>query len=229
MTARVVTSVAAAAAVIVAFLAVRTAVPGGSRPAVAEHAAPKRPSLHAAPAGDLAVLNADVVRRLPGPLADELLPAGRPGVVIFLKADCDCSKGFAGMVSAVAAHLGEHAKFTAVIEGTEADADAFATETGLMIPHVAQLASGLARDWGVRKAGCFAVVDPDGVVSGLWSGVSRQGFRDLARRLGVEPPLPEELLAGIPGAATAGCPLGYAEPATTSAGPAAESSTETSP
>ena len=200
---------------------------GTGRPALAEHAAPKRPSLHAAPPADAAALNADVVRRLPSPLAEQLLPDARPGVVVFLKADCDCSQGFAVMVSALAPHLRPRAACTAVIEGTASEADAFAAATGLTIPFIAQPKSELAGDWGVRKAGCFALVNPDGVVEALWSGVSRQGFRDLAGRLGVEPPLPEKLLADIPGAATAGCPLECETGVTSSADPAAEPSTET--
>jgi hypothetical protein len=36
-------------------------------------------------------------------------------------------------------------------------------------------------------------------------------FRDLADRLGVAPPLPDDLLAAVPGAATAGCELHSAE------------------
>ena len=198
---------AAAAVVAVVGLAVRTAASGSARSAVVALAVSQRPSLHAAPAADAVALNADVVRRLPRPLAEELLADARPGVIFFLKADCDCSKGFAVMISALAPHMGRHADCTAFIEGNRADADAFAASTGLAIPFIAQPESGLAREWGVTKAGCFALVEPDGVVEALWSGVSRQGFRDLARRIGVEPPLPEELLADIPGAATAGCPL----------------------
>ena len=198
---------AAAAVVAVVGLAVRTAASGSARSAVVAQAVSPRPSLHATPAADAVALNADVVRRLPRPLAEELLADARPGVIFFLKADCDCSKGFAVMISALAPHMGRHADCTAFIEGNRADADAFAASTGLAIPFIAQPEIGLAREWGVTKAGCFALVEPDGVVEALWSGVSRQGFRDLARRIGVEPPLPEEILADIPGAATAGCPL----------------------
>lgn len=180
----------------------------GSRDAP-KHAAPKRLSLHAAPARDTAALNADGVRRLPAALAEAILPNGRPGVIIFLKADCECSKGFAVTATALAPHLQEFAACTAVIEGTVADADAFAAATGLAMPFIAQPESDLAREWGVTKAGCFALVEPDGAVEAIWPGISRQGFRDLAGRIRVEPPLPESLLAEIPGAAMAGCPLEY--------------------
>ncbi len=189
--------------------AVSVAASGASRSAVPETVAPKRPSLHAAPASDSAALNADVVRRLPVGLADTLLPDARPGVVIFLKADCGCSQGFAAMASAIAPHLQPRAACTAVIEGTVAEADAFAATTGLAIPFIAQPDSELARAWGVRKAGCFALVASDGSVEAVWPGVSRQGFRDLAGRLGLTPPLPEDVLADISGAATAGCPLDF--------------------
>jgi len=174
-----------------------------------KHAVPKRLSLHAAPASDTAALNADGARRLPAALAEAILPNGRPGVVIFLKADCECSKGFAVTATALAPHLREFATCTAVIEGTVADADAFAAVTGLAMPFIAQPESELAREWGVTKAGYFALVEPDGSVDAVWPGISRQGFRDLAGRISVEPPLPEALLAEIPGAATAGCPLEY--------------------
>jgi hypothetical protein len=174
-----------------------------------KHTAPKRLSLHAAPASDTAALNADGARRLPAALAEAILPNGRPGVIIFLKADCECSKGFAVIVTDLAPHLREFATCTAVIEGTVADADAFAEATGLAMPFIAQPESELAREWGVTKAGCFVLVEPDGSVEAVWPGISRQGFRDLAGRIRVEPPLPEALLAEIPGAATAGCPLEY--------------------
>ena len=174
-----------------------------------KHAAPKRLSLHAAPARDTAALNADGARRLPAVFAEAILPNGRPGVIIFLKADCECSKGFAVTVTALAPHLRPFAAGTAVIEGTAEDAEAFVAATGLTIPFIAQPESTLAQEWGVTKAGCFALVKPDGSVEAVWPGISRQGFRDLAGRLGVEPPLPETLLADIPGAAMAGCPLEY--------------------
>ena len=228
MIARLMMATAGAVAVVGAMLAFRTAASGMVRPAVAEHASPKRPSLHAAPAGDVAALNADVEKRLPGPLVDELVPSGRPGVVIFLKADCDCSEGFAEMVSALAPHLEPHAACTAVIEGTVAEADAFVAATSLAIPFIAQPDSRLAQEWGVRKAGCFALVEPDGVVEAVWSGVSRQGFRDLAGRIGVEPTLPDELLVDVPGAATAGCPLVYGDPVPPSVGPGPHPFPETS-
>jgi hypothetical protein len=220
--------VAASLVAVAVVLAVRTASSGSPGPAIMEHSAPKRQSVHAAPAGDTAALNADVVRRLPRALVDELLPDGRCGMVIFLKADCDCSKGFAEMVSALASHLQPHAACTAVIEGTVAEADAFVAATGLAIPFIAQRDSRLAQEWGVRKAGCFALVEPDGVVEAVWSGVSRQGFRDLAGRIGVEPTLPDELLDDVPGAATAGCPLEYGASEPPSVGPAPRPFSETS-
>jgi hypothetical protein len=189
--------------------AVSVACSGASRSAVPETAAPKRPSLHAAPAGDAAALNADVERRLPPALAKEVLAEGRPAVVIFLKADCECSRGFATTVTALAPHLQRRVACTAFIEGTIAEADTFAATTRLAIPFIAQPDSELAQAWGVRKAGCFALVAPDGSVEAVWPGVSRQGFRDLAGRLGLTPPLPENLLADVPGAATAGCPLDF--------------------
>jgi hypothetical protein len=216
----------AAAVVVVSIgLAVRTASSGVPGPAAAEHAAPKRPSLHAAPAADAAALNADVVRRLPRALAGDLLADGRPGMLIFLKADCDCSKGFARMISTLAPHLLQRAACTAVITGTVAEADVFAAETGLTVPFIAQPDSRLAQEWGVRKAGCFALVEPDGVVEAVWSGVSRQGFRELAERIGIGP-LPDELLLDVPGAATAGCPFVYGGPEP-AADPAPQSSQET--
>ncbi len=221
---------AASLVAVAVVLAVRAASSGSPGPAIMEmeHSTPKRQSIHAAPAADTAALNADVVRRLPRALANELMPDGRCGMVIFLKADCDCSKGFAEMVSALAPHLQPHAACTAVIEGTVAEADAFVAATGLAIPYLAQLESRLAQEWGVRKAGCFALVEPDGVVEAVWSGVSRQGFRDLAERIGVDPTLPDELLNDVPGAATAGCPLEYGAAVPPSVGPAPHPFSETS-
>ncbi|MFM8495112.1 MAG: hypothetical protein ACKOEM_06245, partial [Planctomycetia bacterium] len=61
--------------------------------------------------------------------------------------------------------------------------------------------------WGVTKAGCVALVRPDGVVEAIWPGISRQGFRELAGRLGDPNLFPAESLEILPGPATAGCPL----------------------
>jgi len=202
-------TIAGLAAVLIAGLLMKTAGFGAARSAVPEPVAAKRPSLHAAPVGDVAALNTDAARRLPSALAPAILADGRAGVVIFLKADCECSKGFAVTATALAPHLQRFAACTAVIEGTAADADAFAAATGLAIPFIAQPGSELAREWGVQKAGCFALVAVDGSVEAVWPGISRQGLRDMAGRLGVEPPLPETLLAELPGAAMAGCPLDY--------------------
>lgn len=196
-------------------LSPETAPPGSTRTAAVEHPAPKRPSLHAAPAEDAAALNAPINaaggRRVPVALAAELLPDARPAVIFFLKADCGCSREFAGWASSLAPLLQPRAACTAIIEGSAAEADDFVAATSLTIPFIAQEPSGLARDWGVRKAGAVALAEPGGAVVAIWPGISRQGFRDLAARLGVEPPLPAELLAGIPGAAMAGCPLESSE------------------
>jgi len=206
---RVVIATLGLATAAVAGLAVRFATSETARSDLVQPTAPSRLSLHAAPAGDAAALNADIERRLPPALAPSILADGRPGVVIFLKAGCECSKGFAITATALAPHLQRFATCTAVIEGTAADANAFVAATGLAIPFIAQPESELAQAWGVQKAGCFALVASDGSVEAVWPGISRQGFRDLAGRLGVAPPLPEKLLAEVPGAAMAGCPLEY--------------------
>jgi hypothetical protein len=171
-----------------------------------EHDAPHRPSLHAAPPTDTVALNAAPPRVLPQTLAGEILAAGRPSVVIFLKADCECSKGFARHAQALAPHLASSAAMTAIIAGTADEREAFVTETGLTLPTITDPGSALAEAWGIGKAGCFALVRPDRSVEAVWSGFSRQGFEDVARRL-ASAPLPHDLLAELPGTPLAGCPL----------------------
>jgi putative peptidoglycan lipid II flippase len=107
----------------------------------------------------VAALNAAFARRVPAALAADLLPDARPGVVFFFKSDCACSRGFAGWASTFAAHLDKAAACTAVIEGSDTDARDFAAASGLALPFIAESGSGLARDWGVRKAGAFALVN----------------------------------------------------------------------
>lgn len=172
-----------------------------------EHAAPFRPSRHAAPPEDVAALNAAGPRRVPESLAGLVLPDGRPAVLLFLKADCGCSEDFARMFSGLAPRLAPRASCLAVIEAADGEAGPFLSSTGLATPHLVQSDDGLAATWGVSKAGCVALVRPDGNVEAVWPGVSRQGFRDLACRLGDPHLLPDESLAILPGAATAGCPL----------------------
>lgn len=176
-------------------------------PHAVEHTAPVRPSRHAAPPDDVAALNAAGPRRVPESLARTVLPDDRPAVVMFLKADCGCSEDFARMFTALEPHLAARASCLAVIEAADGDAGPFLAATGLATPHMIQPDGGLAAAWGVTKAGCVALVRPDSSVEAIWPGVSRQGFRDLAGRLGNPNLLPPESLSLLPGAATAGCPL----------------------
>ncbi len=176
-------------------------------PRSVQPAAVVRSSRHAAPPEDVAALNAAGPRQVPESLASLVLPDDRPAVLMFLKADCGCSEEFARMFNAVEPHLAARASCLAVIEAADGDARAFLETTGLTTPHIVQPAGGLAAMWGVTKAGCVAVVRPDGTVEAIWPGISRQGFRDVAGRLGEPDLLPPELLSIFPGAATAGCPL----------------------
>lgn len=175
-----------------------------------EPRAPPRLSRHAAPPEDVAALNAAGLRRVPESLTSVMLPDDRPAVVLFLKADCGCSEEFARLFSAIGPHLAPRASCLAVIEAAEGDAGPFLDSTGLATPHVVQSGDGVAAAWGVTKAGCVALVRPDGTVEAVWPGISRQGFRDLAGRLGDPDLLPPEILVAAPGAATAGCPLASA-------------------
>lgn len=192
---------------LVALMASAALVRTRDAPRAVEHAAPFRPSRHAAPPEDVAALNAAVIRRVPEPLARLVLPDERPAVVLFLKSDCGCSEDFARMFAAIEPHLASRASCLAVIEAADDDAGPFLEATGLHTPHLLQSGGGLAATWGVTKAGCVALVRPDGTVEAIWPGVSRQGFRDLAGRLGAPDLLPDAALASLPGAATAGCPL----------------------
>lgn len=175
-----------------------------------EHVAPFRSSRHVAPAEDVAALNSAGPRRVPESLAGVMHPDDRPAVVMFLKADCGCGADFARLFSAIAPHFATRASCLAVIEAADGDAGPFLLSTGLATPYLVQSENGLAAAWGVTKAGCVALVRPDGAVEAVWPGISRQGFRDIATRLGDADLLPPDTLAGLPGAATAGCPLASA-------------------
>ncbi len=172
-----------------------------------EHAAAARPSRHAAPPADFAALNTATLRRVPESLAGVVLPDDRPAVVVFLKAACGCSEDFARMLAALAPQFASRASCLAVVEAQDGEAELFLESTGLTAPHVIQSDGSLAAAWGVTKAGCVALVRPDGSVEAVWPGISRQGFRDLATRLGDANLFPAESLAVLPGPATAGCPL----------------------
>lgn len=193
--------------VLVALVAAAVYVRNHGASATVERTAPRRPSLHTTPPDDVAAINAVGDRRLPESLRQIALPDDRPAVVLFLKADCGCSEGFARLFTAVEPQLRPWAACLAVIDTSTGDARAFVETTGLAVPHFAQADGSLAATWGVTKAGCVALVRPDGSVEAIWPGISRQGFRDLAGRLGGGPLLPPDALAGFPGAATAGCPL----------------------
>ena len=172
-----------------------------------EHAAPSRPSRHAAPPEDVALLNATGPRRVPESLTRVVLPDGRSTVVVFLKADCGCSEDFARLIAQIEPCFAPRASCLAVIEAADGDAGPFLETTGMAMPHLVQAESDLAAAWGVTKAGCVALVRPDGDVEAVWPGISRQGFRDIASRLGDANLLPPDTLAILPGSATAGCPL----------------------
>lgn len=195
--------IAAAASVLAGAAIARTRV--APQPVV--HVAPVRPSLHVAPPADFATLNAATLRRVPESLAGVVLPDDRPAVVVFLKADCGCSEDFARMLTALAPQLASRASCLAVIEARDGEGGAFLGATGLAVPHLIQHDGSLAAAWGVTKAGCVALVRPDGMVEAIWPGISRQGFRELAGRLGDPNLFPGESLAVLPGSAMAGCPL----------------------
>jgi hypothetical protein len=194
---------AAVASVLAAAVVTRARI----APRPSEHVATFRPSRHAAPPTDFAALNAAAPRRVPESLASMMLPDDRPAVVVFLKADCGCSEEFARMLTALAPQLAARATCLAVIEGRDGEAEAFLKATGLAVPHLIQSDGRLAAAWGVTKAGCVALVCPDGMVEAIWPGISRQGFRELAGRLGDADLFPGESLSILPGPATAGCPL----------------------
>lgn len=171
-----------------------------------------RPSLHAVPAGDVAALNTAPPRRVPKSLEPTLLPDDRPAVVIFLKADCGCSADFARWFTAIEPRIRPAASCLAVIEGDDKEVASFLEVTAMTAPHLVEADGGLAAAWGVTKAGCVALVRPDATVEVIWPGISRQGFRDLAARLGDARLLPDDALNDLPGAATAGCPLASTSP-----------------
>lgn len=187
---------------------------GRVSPRPMEHAAASRPSRHAVPPEDVAVLNAAAPRRVPAPLERVVLRGDQPAVIVFLRADCGCSEDFARMLTGLAPHLGARASCLAVVEARDGEAEPFLETTGLTVPSLIQSDGSLAAAWGVTKAGCVALVRPDGSVEAVWPGISRQGFRDLASRLGDANLFPGESLAILPGPATAGCPLMSASPAT---------------
>lgn len=170
----------------------------------------RRSSLHAAPAADLDAFNHATGLRLPERYAAEVLPHDRPGVVVFLKADCECSREFARMVAEAAPQLETAASCLVVIEGEATEADTFVTDTTLTTHTLIESDGGLAAAWSIAKAGCVALVRPDRSVEAIWPGISRQGFCDLAARLGPEVALSSDLLERLPGAAMAGCPLASA-------------------
>lgn len=197
-------------AAIVCLLAAATLLRLRVEPRPIERPAPPRPSRHTAPPEDVAALNAAAPRRVPESLERVVLPGDQPAVVVFLKADCGCSEDFARLFSGISPHLAARATCLAVIEAADGDAGPFLESTGLTVPHLIQSDGSLAVAWGVTKAGCVALVRPDGSVEAIWPGISRQGFRDVAGRLGDPNLLPPETLVSLPGAATAGCPLASA-------------------
>lgn len=182
-------------------------VGGRATSATVDRPAPRRPSVHAIPPEDVMAINAVADRRLPMSLRTIVLPDDRPGVVLFLKADCGCSEDFARLFTAVEPHLRRWAACLAVIDTNTAGSGQFLETTGLTMPHLDQADGSLAAAWGVTKAGCMALVRPDGSVEAIWPGLSRQGVHELAGRLGRDCMLPPDAVAGFPGAATAGCPL----------------------
>lgn len=168
---------------------------------------PQRPSRHAAPPDDFARINRVGDRRVPAALRSAVLTDKRPMVFLFLAADCGCSKDFVRMVGPLEPILAPRASCLAVIAGEPAAVERFVDETGTAMTVLGPEWVSLAAEWGVEKAGVMALVRPDGLVEAVWPGISRQGFRDLAVRLGDPGLFPEQVLKEFPGAATAGCPL----------------------
>jgi len=167
-----------------------------------------RSSLHAVPLDDFKEINASNPRRVPDFLKSKILHNGQPTVLLFLKADCGCSLDFARIFNKLAPILNSRAYCLAVVEGNETDVSQFLETSGLTTARLTENVELLATEWGVKKAGAVVLVRPNGDVEVAWPGISRQSFRDLAQRLGEPGLFQDSELAEVPGASTAGCPLG---------------------
>lgn len=168
----------------------------------------RRPGIHAVPPEAYSELNAPDSRSVPKELKTKLLMHGQPAVMLFLKADCECSLGFARGFNKLAPTLNSRANCFVVIEGTKVEVSQFVEECGLLVPVLTENVELLAGKWGIKKAGGFVLVRPNGLVEVAWPGISRQSFRDLGERLGAPGLFQDSVLADFPGAVTAGCPLG---------------------
>jgi len=67
-----------------------------------EHAAPARPSLHAAPPGDVSAASGGAARSIPEFLRARFPTSGRIPELVFLGATCECSRDFAGTLAKLA-------------------------------------------------------------------------------------------------------------------------------
>ncbi|NBT23914.1 hypothetical protein EBT11_04600 [bacterium] len=192
---------------------------GLTRPDVKTPAMPneKVSRRHPSPPSDLQTLNQStgqniaqsVLYRLDGQVAPwSSLPKEKPVVLVFFSHDCDCSLEFAKYFAVAVEKAKTKASWFFLFAGAPNQIHEFMTKAGTNLPALRDPDSQLGQRLGIKKSGCFILVQPDGVVSAIWPGTSLAGFNDLFSRLHL-PPLTPDLpaLSGIPQAPTAGCPL----------------------
>ena len=188
--------------------------PDSKAPAVIDEKISRR---HPSPPSDLQALNQStgqniarsVLYRMDGQVAPwSSLPKEKPVVLVFFSHDCDCSLEFAKYFAVAMEKAKTKSSWFFLFAGTPDQIHEFMTKTVTTLPVLRDPNSQLGNRLGITKSGCFILVQPDGLVSAIWSGTSLAGLNDLFSRLQL-PPLSTDLpgLSGIPQAPTAGCPL----------------------
>lgn len=135
------------------------------------------------------------------------LSAGKPVVVVFVKAGCPCSIEFEPYFHRVAMTYPDAIRFVTIINGDVPTAQRFATDNHVSYPVLADESHTLIKRFHAKHGATVVLLSPSGKREAHWPGCSREMMRELSERIAQMSGVREQQidLTGLPSALTAGC------------------------
>ncbi len=105
----------------------------------------------------------------------------RPAVLIFIKADCPCSRSADPYFQRIHTAGRGWVPFFGVIDGDVAVARKWIDQTGAVFPILADPERKIVHDFGAENSAYVAFVSPGGRIEKLWAGYSQTMLSELAQ------------------------------------------------
>lgn len=135
------------------------------------------------------------------------LSAGRPVVLVFVKAGCPCSVEFEPYFHRLAAAYPSAVRMVTIINGDVPTARRFADENQTPYPVLADAERAIIKRFHAEHGATVVLLSPSGKIETRWPGCSQDMMRDLSERIARLGQIEMQSMdvAGLPGALTAGC------------------------